>query len=446
MQKRIHFIAIGGAAMHNLALDLKDMGYIVTGSDDEIYEPSFTRLKEAGILPEKFGWFPEKISSDLSAVILGMHARLDNAELLEAQKLGIRIYSYPEFVYQQSVLKKRVVVAGSHGKTTTTAMIMFVLKKQGFDFDYLVGAQLDGFEKMVRISDAPLIIIEGDEYLSSPIDRIPKIMHYHPHITVITGIAWDHINVFPTFEIYKEQFANYIKTIEQDGTLIFNQNDPELSSIVADVHNSVNIVSYQSLEKSENQAVHYQNTNYPISVIGNHNLANMNAALLVCQALGITPEDFLNAIRDFTGAGKRLQKLSESINRSVFLDFAHAPSKVTATCTSVKEWFGSKKLLAVLELHTFSSLNEAFMPQYKDSLKDADKAYVFYNIHTLKMKNMPLPDDAFIKTCFNHPNLEVITDENILLEKLKSDNYHDWNILLMTSGNFNKMDISALSN
>ena len=386
--KKIHFIAIGGAAMHNIALDMKAQGNDVTGSDDEIYEPSLSRLKEAGIAPDDFGWFPEKIHSDLDMVILGMHAKSDNPELLKALALGVKVYSYPEFVYQQSKDKKRVVVAGSHGKTTTTAMILHVLKKTGHTFDYLVGAQLDGFERMVQLTDAPLIVIEGDEYLSSPIDRVPKILHYKPHIAVITGIAWDHINVFTTFEMYQEQFLKFVDTIETYGLFIYYESDVHLKSIVAQ-RPYVNHIPYETLERNGDQVV-FENQSFPVSVIGDHNFQNMNAARLVCQQLGINYEMFFGAIRDFKGARKRLQKIAESENRVVYLDFAHAPSKVKATTDSFKHWFGEKKLLAVLELHTFSSLNPSFIPEYYGSLNASDKSVVFFNGHTLKMKKMPV--------------------------------------------------------
>lgn len=437
--KKIHFIAIGGAAMHNIALDMKAQGYEVSGSDDEIYEPSLSRLKQAGIAPEEYGWFPERIQQDIDIVILGMHAKADNPELLKAKDLQLKIFSYPEFIFIHSKNKKRVVVAGSHGKTTTTAMILHVLKKCGISFDFLVGAQLDGFDRMVQLTDAPVIVIEGDEYLSSPIDRVPKILHYKPHIAVVTGIAWDHINVFSTFDIYKEQFLKFVDTIDTDGVLIYYQHDEHLKSIV-DQRPKLPKVSYQSLSR-EASDVSFQNQLYPVSVIGDHNFQNMNAARLVCLQLGITNESFFDAINDFKGASKRLQKLSESGERTVYLDFAHAPSKVKATTDSVKQWFDGQKLLAVLELHTFSSLNQSFIPEYYEALNAADKAIVFFNIHTLKMKNMPDLDEKFIMDSFGHPSLMVFTDEKLLFTFLSSNDYLEYNILLMTSGNFNKMSL-----
>lgn len=437
---RIHLIAIGGAAMHNIALELKATGHDISGSDDEIYEPSLTRLRNAGILPESFGWNPGNITRDIDFIVLGMHARADNPELIAAQSYGIPVYSYPEFIYRHAFDKKRVVVAGSHGKTTTTAMILHVLQKQMMDFDYLVGAQLDGFERMVKLSDAPIIIIEGDEYLSSPLDRIPKIHHYKPHIAVITGIAWDHMNVFPTFENYKEQFLIFIKTMEHNSQLFYFEPDEILCDIVEQSKHPEPF-PYNSLKINEKKEVVFEGRTYTISTIGEHNLRNMQAAMLVCQSLGISGDTFLQHISDFIGASKRLQKLAGDDKRVFYLDFAHAPSKVKATTDAFKEWFGTKKLLAVLELHTFSSLNKDFIPQYADALKSADKAIVFYNEHTLKMKNMPPLDEAFLKFSFGHKDLEIFTDEKKLRERIDADVFEDHNILLMTSGNFNKMDL-----
>lgn len=437
-KQNIHFIAIGGAAMHNLALDVAAQGHKVTGSDDEIYEPSLTRLKNAGIAPLKFGWYPEKITNDIDVVILGMHAKADNPELLKALDLGIKVYSYPQYIYEHSRNKKRIVIAGSHGKTTTTAMILHVLSHLQWDFDYLVGAQLHGFDTMVKISAAPIIVIEGDEYLSSAIDRIPKIHHYHPQIAVITGIAWDHINVFPTFDIYKDQFSIFLDTMPADATLIYYEGDENLAKMVQ-AKTNVKSQAYIGLDINAQKQVVFDGHMYPISVIGQHNLQNMNAARMVCAALGIGNDEFFNAIADFSGANKRLQKLSQTDHRLVYLDFAHAPSKVTATTRAFKEWFGSKRLLAVLELHTFSSLNPTFIQQYRHSLNAADEAIVFYNEHTLKMKNMAPLDDQFLLDSFGHHNMKVFTNEQALYEYLQS-NKED-NILLMTSGNFNQMKL-----
>jgi UDP-N-acetylmuramate: L-alanyl-gamma-D-glutamyl-meso-diaminopimelate ligase len=437
-QQKIHFIAIGGAAMHNLALDLASQGHIVTGSDDEIYEPSLGRLKDAGIAPIKFGWYPQKITKDLDAVILGMHAKDENPELVRALDLGIKVFSYPEYIFHHSINKKRIVIAGSHGKTTTTAMILHVLSHLHWDFDYLVGAQLQGFDRMVKVSNAPLIVMEGDEYLSSAIDRVPKIHHYRPHIAVITGIAWDHINVFPTFDFYKEQFSIFVDTMPDDATLIYYSEDANLADIVQ-TKSKVKTIPYFSLAVNEQKQVFLDNKVYPISIIGHHNLQNMNAARLVCAALGIDNDTFFASIADFSGASKRLQKLSDSNGRLVYLDFAHAPSKVAATTQAFKAWFGNSRLLAVLELHTFSSLNPEFIVQYKNSLNPADEAIVFYNEHTLKMKNMPPLDAAFLIKSFGHNNMKIFTDELALHQYINTKK--EENILLMTSGNFNKMKL-----
>jgi len=441
MKLRVHFIAIGGAAMHNIALDLHAQGHLVTGSDDEIYEPSLSRLTKVGIAPKKFGWDEANITQDIDIVVLGMHAREDNPELVKSRELGLTIMSYPAFVYERSKDKQRIVIAGSHGKTTTTAMILHVLKKLGVSFDYLVGAQLEGFDRMVKLTDAPLIIIEGDEYLSSPLDRVPKIHHYKPHISVTTGIAWDHINVFPTFEVYKEQFSIYFDMIESGGTLIYYSDDAVLNEIVSKAKGDVIKLPYTGLVKNDEMSIVFENEIYPVSIIGNHNLQNLNAARLVCLTLGINTRRFFKAIADFSGANKRLQKLNDSKDRLVFLDFAHAPSKVKATTTSVKEWYGNKKLLAVLELHTFSSLNKAFLPQYINSLTAADQAIVFYNKHTLEMKQMPDLDINYIQECFGYSGLIVLTEKEELSNLLKGDDYKEYNILLMTSGNFDKMSL-----
>ncbi len=441
MKLRVHFIAIGGAAMHNIALDLHAQGHLVTGSDDEIYEPFLSRLTKVGIAPEKFGWDETNITLDIDIVVLGMHAREDNPELIKARELGLTIMSYPAFVYERSKDKQRIVIAGSHGKTTTTAMILHVLKKLGVSFDYLVGAQLEGFDRMVKLTDAPLIIIEGDEYLSSPLDRSPKIHHYKPHISVTTGIAWDHINVFPTFEVYKDQFSIYFDMIESGGTLIYYTDDLVLNEIVSKAKDDIIKLPYSGLVKNDEMSVVFENEIYPVSIIGNHNLQNLDAARLVCLTLGINTRRFFKAIADFSGANKRLQKLDDSKDRLVFLDFAHAPSKVKATTTSLKEWYGNEKLLAVLELHTFSSLNRAFLPQYINSLAAADQAIVFYNKHTLEMKQMPDLDVSYIQECFGYSGLIVLTDKQDLFNLLKGDNYNKYNILLMTSGNFDKMPL-----
>ncbi len=439
----IHFIAIGGAAMHNIALDLHAAGHRVTGSDDEMYNPSLARLQAAGIAPAQMGWFPERITPALDFVILGMHAKADNPELIRANELNIPVYSYPAYIYEHSRNKKRVVVAGSHGKTTTTAMILHVLRKCNLDCDYLVGAQLPGFDRMVRLSDAPIIVIEGDEYLSSPIDRVPKIHHYRPHIAVLTGIAWDHINVFPTFENYVEQFEVFIGMVQADGLLVYDETDVVLQDITSQPL-MARKVPYSSLPMDADRNVLWQGKHYPVSVIGRHNFSNMNAALHVCNELGVSDDAFFEAIADFSGAHKRLQKMEVTSGRRVYLDFAHAPSKVKATTQAFCDWFAGEKIVAVLELHTFSSLNASFLPEYKNTLQAAPRAVVFIHEHTLKMKNMPALDIGFVSQCFQHNNLEIITDTPALHAYLKREEFADATLLLMSSGTFGGMDLLQL--
>jgi UDP-N-acetylmuramate: L-alanyl-gamma-D-glutamyl-meso-diaminopimelate ligase len=442
-----HLIAIGGAVMHNLALALKQNGHIVTGSDDEIYEPARSRLKAMNLLPDTEGWHPERISSDVDAVILGMHARKDNSELARAQELGLPIYSFPEFIYNHSAQKTRVVVAGSHGKTTTTSMIMHVLRHAGRDFDYLVGALLEGFDTMVRLSDAPVMIIEGDEYLSSPIDLRPKIMHYKPHVAIITGVAWDHANVFPTFENYVLQFENFIKTLDTEGSLFWYKHDKELQQISA--VSPCKSVAYDAFESSIARGKTVLKTEdgrrVNLEVFGDHNLANLKAAYLACKEIGVSDDEFFAAIPTFTGAAKRLQILAKAKTSIAFLDFAHAPSKAKATIDAMKAQYPKRQLVACLELHTFSSLNKAFLPQYRDTMNAADEAVVFFNEHTLAMKKMPPLSTDEVKTFFNHPNLTVFTDNQQLVAYLKEHRFKSRNLLLMTSGTFVGLNLKELA-
>jgi UDP-N-acetylmuramate: L-alanyl-gamma-D-glutamyl-meso-diaminopimelate ligase len=444
---KIHLTAIGGAAMHNIALALHQNGHHITGSDDEIYNPAKDRLAKAGILPAKYGWFPEKITADLDCVILGMHARKDNPELLRAQELGVKIYSYPEFIYQHSKDKKRVVIAGSHGKTTTTSMIMHVLQYWKRDFDYLVGAMLEGFDTMVRLSDAPVMIIEGDEYLSSPIDLVPKIHHYKPDVAIITGIAWDHMNVFPTFENYIEQFTIFIKTINPKGALFYYEKDEHLVKIAQNA--PCRAQSYTNFDNTVKRQKTYIKTakgdTIPLSVFGDHNLANMKAAYLACTEIGVSDADFFEAIQSFKGAAKRLQILHRTKNAVAYLDFAHAPSKVKATMQAVKAQFPTRKLLACLELHTYSSLNKSFLPQYAGAMDPADQAIVFFNEHTLAMKKMPPLSIEEVKTFFNNANLLVFTDNQLLKDFLHKQSFNNQNLLLMTSGTFVGLDLKGLA-
>ena len=465
---RIHLIAIGGAVMHNLALALKQNGHVVTGSDDEIYEPARSRLVAADLLPDTEGWSPDRISLELDAVILGMHARKDNPELARAEELGIKIYSFPEFIYENSKTKKRIVIAGSHGKTTTTSMIMHVLQHAGRDFDYLVGALLEGFETMVRLSDAPIIVIEGDEYLSSAIDLQPKIMHYRPHIAIITGVAWDHMNVFPTFENYVEQFEKFIQTIEiehaqpttyeenaaeiqqiTEGSLFWYAKDLELKRIAATTTHCKS-TSYDAFKSDIKRGKTVLLTDdgkreVPLEVFGEHNLANLKAAYLVCREIGLSDDEFFKAIPTFKGAAKRLQLLAKTKSSVAYLDFAHAPSKVKATIQAVKAQFPKRHLVAALELHTFSSLSKTFLPQYRKTMNAADEAIVFFNEHTLAMKKMPPLSIGEVKAYFGHPNLRVFTDNQVLKRHLEKQEFHGQNLLLMTSGTFVGLDLKELA-
>jgi UDP-N-acetylmuramate: L-alanyl-gamma-D-glutamyl-meso-diaminopimelate ligase len=444
---RIHLIAIGGAAMHNLAIALHQKGFEVTGSDDVIYEPSSSRLAKYGLLPAQMGWDERRIGSDIDVVILGMHARTDNPELLRAQELGLKIYSYPAYIYEQSKDKLRVVIGGSHGKTTITSMILHVLNYFQKDFDYLVGAQLSGFDTMVKITDsAPVMIIEGDEYLASPIDRRPKFHLYHANIAVISGIAWDHINVFPTFEDYVLQFSKFIDTISPKGKLIYCENDIELKLTVEQSTANIEKIPYAIPEHEVIDGITYllpQRT--PLKVFGDHNLMNLNAAKLVCEQLGIGQEEFYKAIASFSGAAKRLELLSTVNQTNVYKDFAHSPSKLKATLNAVKDQFKGRKLVAMIELHTFSSLNKAFLQEYKDSMKAADVAIVYIDDHTFAQKQMEPLTANDIRSAFNDNNVLFFCNRLKLEEYLKNLDFKNTNLLLMSSGNYAGMDLLTLA-
>jgi UDP-N-acetylmuramate: L-alanyl-gamma-D-glutamyl-meso-diaminopimelate ligase len=447
---RVHFIAIGGSAMHNLAIALHLKGFNVSGSDDEIFEPSKSRLDKHGLLPKQEGWNPKLISADLDAIILGMHARKDNPELLKAQELGIKIYSYPEYLYEQTKDKKRVVIGGSHGKTTTTAIVMHVLKLLNMDFDYMVGAQLDGFDTMVRLThEAPIAVFEGDEYLSSPIDLTPKFHWYKPHIAMLTGIAWDHMNVFPTWDGYIDQFRIFADSIIKNGSLIYFDGDGELAMIASTNEDRLNVNAYNTLPyKKENGAtsILWEKKQYPMLVFGDHNLQNMNGARLVCNELGISNDQFLTAMQSFKGAAKRLQLLSKNQFTNVYLDFAHSPSKLAATTSAMKQQFDNRKLLALMELHTFSSLNKDFLPQYKGTMDTADEAIVFFNPKVLEHKKLPPISKEDVLAAFGRADLRVFTSSEELSAFLKQQCYINKNLLIMTSGNFSGIDIRALAN
>ncbi len=442
---KIHFIAIGGSAMHNLALALANQGFQVSGSDDEIFEPSRTRLAKAGILPESVGWFPEKITGDLDAVILGMHARKDNPELIKAQQLGLKIYSYPEFIYEQSKDKQRIVICGSHGKTTITSMILHVLAFHKRKFDYMVGAQLEGFDTMVKLSDdAPIIIIEGDEYLSSPADPTPKFLHYHHHIALISGISWDHINVFPTFDEYVRQFETLADSTPKGGSLIYNEEDDLLTVICRKERDDVQQIEYKTPKYEIKNGITFLSKEEPpvaLQVFGKHNLNNLSGARAVCLKIGITPEMFNEAIKSFRGASNRLELLKKNSSTIVFKDFAHAPSKLKATTSAVKEQFSQYEVVAVLELHTFSSLNKQFLPQYKDCFENADLPFVYYNPKTIEHKKLEAITPEEVQNAFNNKQLKVFTDSSELKQAILSLDLKSKVILLMTSGNFDGISL-----
>ena len=446
---KIHFISIGGSVMHQLAIALKRKGYQITGSDDEIFEPAKSNLAKEGILPEEIGWQPHKIKKDLDAVILGMHAKADNPELQKAKELGVSIYSFPEYIFQESKNKTRVVVGGSHGKTTTTSMIMHVLKTAGKQFDYLVGARLEGFDQSVNITNAPIIVCEGDEYPASVLEKRPKFHFLFPHIAIITGIAWDHINVFPTFENYLEQFRIFIDKIENNGHLIYNNTDSILKELIeAHVRTDIHYHPYQIPQHSITNGitkVSIEGNETELKVFGDHNLLNLNAAWLACKELNISSKEFINAIGSFTGAAKRLELLSKNHSSFFYRDFAHAPSKVKATIEAVKNQFPDKKFIAALELHTYSSLNEAFMKEYKTAMDHADEAAVFYSKHALELKRMPdLPKEA-IKTGFANENLEVFNQREDLENWLNQLDYKNAVVVFMSSGNYDGLDTEAFA-
>ncbi len=444
---KVHFIAIGGSAMHNMAIALHKKGFEVTGSDDEIFEPSRGRLAKYNLLPQKEGWNPDIISDEIDAIILGMHAKIDNPELRQAQELGLKVYSYPEYVYEQSKDKKRVVIGGSHGKTSITSMILHVLMDQKIAFDYLVGAQLEGFETMVQLGDAPLIILEGDEYLSSPIDRRPKFLWYKPHIAVLSGVAWDHINVFPTFENYVEQFQLFADTIEPNGLLTYFHGDEELQKIGANSQ-GIEMKPYTTpMHKIEN-GVTLLGSNFgwiPLEIFGDHNLQNLMAAKNVCEALGIEEEAFLNAIKSFSGAAKRLEKIASNEQTTVYKDFAHSPSKLKATTAAVKKQFENRELIACMELHTFSSLNKEFLQQYSGSMSAADEAIVYFNPKTLEHKGLPAISVAEVQEAFLPSKVQVFNSSKAIASYLQAKNWPNKVLLLMTSGNFDGIDLNKFA-
>jgi UDP-N-acetylmuramate: L-alanyl-gamma-D-glutamyl-meso-diaminopimelate ligase len=445
--KRLHFIAIGGAAMHNLALALHQNGNKVSGSDDEIMEPSLSRLKNAGLLPEKTGWFPEKIDASLDGVILGMHARADNPELQRALELNIPVYSFPEFLHEHSKNKKRVVIGGSHGKTTITSMILHVLKDHNIEFDYMVGAKIDGFDTMVRLSNAPLIILEGDEYLSSPVDRRPKFHLYKADIGLISGIAWDHINVFPVYENYFEQFRIFAENIPFEGTFIYCKEDKEVRRLVTELKSGTQKLAYGIPSYEIRDGVTYLNPGkdeITLAIFGEHNLQNLEGARIVCNKLGITDASFYNSISSFKGAAKRLELIFKNDDVAMYKDFAHSPSKLKATLHAVREQYAGWNLIACMELHTFSSLNENFLEQYAGTMDEADHAFVYFNPHTVEHKKLKPISEEGVKNAFQNEAINVYSDSTALAAKLSLLNKHKTVYLMMSSGNFDGLNLDSL--
>lgn len=446
---RIHFIAVGGAVMHNLAIALHLKGYDVTGSDDEIYEPSRSRLAGYGLLPENAGWHPELITADIDIVILGMHARAENPELLKAAELGLKIMSFPEFLYDQTKNKKRIVVAGSHGKTTTTAMIMHVLKTLGIRFDYMVGSSIEGYETMVSLSDeSELAVLEGDEYLTSPIDRRPKFHLYMPDIAVLNGIAWDHMNVFPTFENYVEQFRIFAGKITPGGSLVYFKDDPEVLKIAESARDDIKKIPYRVHAHFQNKTGFYAvtcNRTIPLKFFGWHNMQNLSAALEACLAAGISADGFYDAIGSFGGTSGRLQVIKENDSGVLYYDFAHSPSKVKATVEAVAERYPGRDLVACFELHTFSSLSKNFLPFYNGSLEKATRAFVYFNPHQFEMKKLEPLSRELVKEGFGGSNLSVFDDSAEMTGRIKQLKLKSPVWLFMSSGDFNGCNLKLLA-
>lgn len=444
----IHFIAIGGSAMHNLAIALHQKGYQIAGSDDTIHNPSKARLEKYGLLPAEFGWFPEKITSNLDVIILGMHAKKDNIELLKAQALGLKIYSYPEFLYEQSKDKTRVVIGGSHGKTTITSMILHVLSYHDKEVDYMVGAQLEGFETMVHLTkENDFIVLEGDEYLSSPIDRRPKFHLYKPNIALLSGIAWDHINVFPTFENYIDQFRIFTDSMIPGGSMVYNEGDAIVKEVVESSANQIKKYPYQIPSHFIENGITYLETkegDLPLEIFGNHNLENLAGAKWICQHMGVDEDDFYEAIANFKGASKRMEKITENNTTVIFKDFAHSPSKVLATTDAVKKQYTGRTVMACLELHTYSSLNAAFLAEYKGALNAADIAVVFYAPEAVKLKQLEAVTAVQIAAAFEREDLIIYTNPQEFQDFLFRQNLENTALVLMSSGDYGGLDFEAL--
>ena len=445
---KVHFIAIGGAVMHNLAIALHNKGYIVTGSDDEIFEPSRSRLDRYGLLPEEYGWHPGRITPEIDTVILGMHAKSDNPELLKAHELGIKIMSFPEYLYEQTKDKKRIVVAGSHGKTTTTAMIMHVLRFLGVKFDYMVGSQIDGFETMVGLSDeAQIAVFEGDEYLTSPLDKRPKFHLYMPDIAVLNGIAWDHMNVFPTFENYIEQFRIFVEKISEGGSLIYFDGDSEVKKIALASGKNIRKIPYKVHGYFQNKTGFFAATHnrvIPVKIFGEHNMQNLSAAREACLAAGVSEDDFYEAIKSFEGTSRRLQKLNENENGLVYLDFAHSPSKVKATVDAIVSRYPGREIIACLELHTYSSLSKDFLPLYNGTLANASTAFVYFNPHAIQLKKLKSLSKEDVSKAFGGENIRVYDNSEEMFSFIKAQNYACPVYLFMSSGDFDGFDINRV--
>lgn len=438
---KIHLIAIGGSAMHNIALALHHKGFDITGSDDAIFSPSKERLEKYNLLPKEIGWFPSKINSNLDAVILGMHAKEDNPEIAKAKQLNIPIFSYPEYIYKQSINKTRIVIGGSHGKTSISAMIIHVMKNLDINCDYMIGAQLEGFDAMVKLShDSDIIILEGDEYLSSAIDKRPKFHLYHPHIAVLSGIAWDHINVFPTFDTYIDQFRTFKNMVQ--NTLIYYSEDTELNKLVKE-HSKCKLIPYSTPNHTIDNGITTLK-GAKLLIFGKHNLQNLNAARLVCREIGISDKKFYTEIASFKGASKRLELIQRNDHSVIYKDFAHSPSKLKATSSAMKNQFPNRKLVACMELHTFSSLNERFLQQYRRSMNEPDTAIIYFNPQAIAHKKLKAITKEQVYKAFGRHDLIVFDDSKRLEKHLKSMNWKDQNLLMMSSGNFNNINLQHL--
>ena len=447
---KLHFIAIGGSAMHNLAIALKQKGYFITGSDDEIFDPAKSRLEKYGLLPKSIGWNEDNINSDLDAIVLGMHAKKDNPELLKAQALGLKIYSYPEFLYEMSKEKIRIVIGGSHGKTSITAMILHALNHCGIETDYMVGAQLSGFEVMVKLTDnAKYMVLEGDEYLTSPIDLRPKFHLYNPNIALISGIAWDHINVFPTFDIYKEQFSIFCEKIEKEGSLIYCNEDKNVREIANSTRKEIKKLPYgiipNRIEKGKT-IIEWEGKEYILKVFGEHNLMNIYGAMLACQEIGISNNDFLNAIQSFSGASKRLELVKENDNVAIYKDFAHSPSKLKATISALKNQFPDRELVAAMELHTFSSLTSEFLLQYKGAMDMADLPIVYFNPKTIEHKGLKEITKEQVFSAFDREDIIICNKSSEVIDYIRTIKWENTNLLMMSSGNFDGINFDELAN